>query len=82
MIPYGGLITLITLGGYAEYAVADERSVMPMDVFPDMEKAGSVPETWLTVRAQTRSERESEAMITLTICFSSALVPLLWYCLV
>ena len=44
------VMALLGGGGYGEYAVADERSVMdiPAVFGGDMEKAGAVPETWLT----------------------------------
>jgi len=44
------VMALLGGGGYGQYAVADERSVMPLpSVFKgDMKQAAAVPETWLT----------------------------------
>jgi hypothetical protein len=44
------VMALLGGGGYGEYAVADERSVMPIPAAfaGDMGKAAAVPETWLT----------------------------------
>jgi tumor protein p53-inducible protein 3 len=44
------VMALLGGGGYAEYAVADERSVMPIPACfsGDMQMAAAVPETWLT----------------------------------